>query len=369
MRADIPASMRAAAYSSLGSLIKDYGEMEQAENLVQRAIALYREAGDQAALTETHKRAGWVALYRGDYDRASDHFEEALSVARTMGDRLLIANVLAAQCAPIAMDGDYEHVEALGAESMQLYRDIGDRLGEAQTLAYLGYIALWRQNLSSADRLARECMTAAQELGSAYLLAFATRLLGEIALERGEYIQAETLFIERLRYAGNWHPMTTATTIEGLAGVAVGLGRHERAARLLGAATGLREKIGSPLAPVHRGRYDRTLAAIRSGLTEEAYEAAHAEGWSWTLPEAVEFALVPPSAEAPELAVSPIAGLTPRELDVLQLLVEGLSDREIAERLFISPYTVGRHVSNILAKLDVDSRTAAATWAVRSGLT
>jgi non-specific serine/threonine protein kinase len=163
--------------------------------------------------------------------------------------------------------------------------------------------------------------------------------------------------------------MGVAETFEGLAGAAVGLSRHERAAWLLGAAVALREKIDSPVPPPRRDRYERTLAATRSGLTDEAFEAAHDEGRSWTLPEAVEFALVPPSAEAPELAVSSAAGLTPRELDVLQLLVEGLSDREIAERLFISPYTVGRHVSNILAKLDVDSRTAAATWAVRSGLT
>jgi DNA-binding NarL/FixJ family response regulator len=53
---------------------------------------------------------------------------------------------------------------------------------------------------------------------------------------------------------------------------------------------------------------------------------------------------------------------------VLRLLVEGLSDREIAERLYISPHTVMRHVAGILGKLDVPSRTAAATWAVRNDI-
>lgn len=53
---------------------------------------------------------------------------------------------------------------------------------------------------------------------------------------------------------------------------------------------------------------------------------------------------------------------------MLRLLVEGLSDREIAERLYISHYTVMRHVTGILNKLGVTSRTAAATWAVRHGL-
>jgi DNA-binding NarL/FixJ family response regulator len=60
--------------------------------------------------------------------------------------------------------------------------------------------------------------------------------------------------------------------------------------------------------------------------------------------------------------------LSRRELEVLRLLVEGKSDREIAATLFISPHTVRRHVAGILGKLDVTSRTAAATWAVRNNI-
>ena len=61
-------------------------------------------------------------------------------------------------------------------------------------------------------------------------------------------------------------------------------------------------------------------------------------------------------------------GLTPREGDVLRLLAQGRSNREIADSLYISPSTVNFHVTNLLAKLELDSRTAAATWAVRHGL-
>jgi two-component system, NarL family, response regulator LiaR len=61
-------------------------------------------------------------------------------------------------------------------------------------------------------------------------------------------------------------------------------------------------------------------------------------------------------------------GLTPRERDVLRLLVEGLTNQQIAERLVVSEHTVHRHVTNILRKLDLPSRTAAAAHAVRSGL-
>ena len=63
----------------------------------------------------------------------------------------------------------------------------------------------------------------------------------------------------------------------------------------------------------------------------------------------------------------PVEGLTPRELEILRLLADGVSDREIASLLSISPRTVNGHVTNLLGKLGVESRTAAATLAVRHG--
>ena len=74
----------------------------------------------------------------------------------------------------------------------------------------------------------------------------------------------------------------------------------------------------------------------------------------------------PPTDEQPDTSAP--YGLTPRELDVLRLLIDGRSDRQIGDVLCISHRTVMRHVEHILAKLDVDSRTAAATQAVRLGL-
>lgn len=62
------------------------------------------------------------------------------------------------------------------------------------------------------------------------------------------------------------------------------------------------------------------------------------------------------------------AGLTKREIEVLRLLVEGYSDKEIGEALFISHRTAMTHVLNILNKLGVNSRTAAAAWALRHGV-
>jgi len=60
--------------------------------------------------------------------------------------------------------------------------------------------------------------------------------------------------------------------------------------------------------------------------------------------------------------------LTPRERDVLKLVAQGLSNPEIAQRLFLSEHTVHRHLANIRHKLGLSSRAAAAAWGVRTGL-
>jgi DNA-binding NarL/FixJ family response regulator len=72
-----------------------------------------------------------------------------------------------------------------------------------------------------------------------------------------------------------------------------------------------------------------------------------------------------PGAAKPQL---PYERLTQRELEVLQSAADGLTNREIAERLFISEKTVKNHISNIFSKLNVNDRTQAILYALRQGL-
>jgi DNA-binding NarL/FixJ family response regulator len=122
-----------------------------------------------------------------------------------------------------------------------------------------------------------------------------------------------------------------------------------------------------------RDAYDRIMASTRSALDDDTFATLWQRGRQLSLSEAVRVARSPSDlgvspasgADEPDLAM---LGLTARERDVLRLLVEGYSDRQIAEALCISPKTAGKHVSHILTKLDVETRTAAATQAVRRGL-
>jgi DNA-binding NarL/FixJ family response regulator len=114
---------------------------------------------------------------------------------------------------------------------------------------------------------------------------------------------------------------------------------------------------------------------VRARLGEAAFAAAWMSGRALPLETALAeaFAAGNTAPEAAALLTEPARGagahgLTERELDVLRLVVAGQTDREIAEALFIGHRTAQTHVANILGKLGVTSRTAAATAAIAAGI-
>jgi DNA-binding CsgD family transcriptional regulator len=123
-----------------------------------------------------------------------------------------------------------------------------------------------------------------------------------------------------------------------------------------------------------RTTYERAQREIRGALGEPAFATAWAAGRAMTPEQAIceASALVANAASAPAADESGTsatgAGLTPRELDILRLLVAGMSNPEIADVLFVSPRTVSTHLTHIFAKLGVDGRAEAVAIAVRRGL-
>ena len=151
------------------------------------------------------------------------------------------------------------------------------------------------------------------------------------------------------------------------------LKQAEWSARLLAAAHTMRTSLGTATFfsdPVAR---DRAVAADLAALGKSGFDAAWTTGASTPFEEVVDAATRFGEASASagptvDVVVSSALGLTPRERQVLHLVVEGHSNPEIAAALFISPRTVRNHMTAILAKFGVESRTAAATFAFRHGL-
>jgi DNA-binding NarL/FixJ family response regulator len=116
------------------------------------------------------------------------------------------------------------------------------------------------------------------------------------------------------------------------------------------------------------GSLHQSRVAARSLADEATWEAAWAEGQRMTAAQAVEYALEQESAPEPALPKPYPAGLSAREAEVLRLVATGLTNAEVAGKLFISPRTVDWHLGSIYRKLGTHSRTQATRFAADHGL-
>ena len=191
--------------------------------------------------------------------------------------------------------------------------------------------------------------------------------------------EARDLLTESLRLSRDLGDLPgTALALEGLATVAAEAGQGVVAARLGGAAVALRVAIGLRLYPALQARLERRLDRARGALGGAAFDAARLAGESLTLDEAVAEALAPlPAAtsagsagrrpQAGQTARSRAHPLSAREFEVAQLVARGLTNRQVGERLFITPGTAGVHVEHILDKLAFQSRVQIAAWMAEQG--
>jgi DNA-binding CsgD family transcriptional regulator len=165
-----------------------------------------------------------------------------------------------------------------------------------------------------------------------------------------------------------------AEWLAGVATLAVACRAPRQAARLFGAAEALRDALGHAFVPPEGTAFERGADTARAALGDAAYAAGRDAGRALPVAQAIEEASAflsdvgGPSRRLEVGDQATDAGLTPREAEVLRLLVDGLSDREIAAALFIGPRTVQTHVANLFNKLSVHTRAEAAAVAVRRGL-
>lgn len=313
---------------------------------VARADASF---GDSLTLAHTHQDPvgvayGWfglglVAMHQRRFGDATTHLEAAVASARRLDDRALAA------------------------------------VRSGLALSFLGASAYAQGALLLATSRFEEALVHQREIGDHWGMALSLVGLGYAAHDQGDTARAMALFVEGLTsLTGLGDHRMIAVGLDGVAGVARSSGRQEYAARLFGAAAAMREADGLPLEPAFRSAHERSVAACRAALGDDAFASAWAVGaalpQSAALAEAIAIA-VPPTSTAPPAPVrkpTDRLGLTPREFDVLRLLAQGMTDREIAESLSISERTAGNHVQHAMQKIGVDSRTAAAVFAVRHDL-
>jgi len=220
-------------------------------------------------------------------------------------------------------------------------------------------------DLDRAAAIYQALVVFAQEIGDEYNLATASFGLGVVRAIQGDDTGALTLHAGALAtYRGLGELWNVAMCLEAVAAVACRRGPAQQAARFLGAAEGLRRRLAAPVFPPERAALDQVAAATRAALGETGFAGEVAAGAHAPLDDIIGEAC---RLEAAPTGAAPVQ-LTPRERDVLRLLVAGCTDPQIAAALAIGPRTVQSYVGAILTKLGLHTRTAAVAHAVRQGL-
>jgi DNA-binding CsgD family transcriptional regulator len=268
----------------------------------------------------------------------------------------------------------WEAAIPLYEEELAIWRGLGDDYNAGCVLTFLGGIAFGQGDLDRAAELEEQAIEAVRAAGDRSWIGLVLWYLGQIARARGRPTEAIGYYRESLALLVEvGHRWWLPRPLAGLATLAASRGQPERAARWLGAAEALIETAGMVIPPSDRPNYERARAAAQGGLGEAGFAASYAAGRRLTPAAAladVELALAgsaePAVATPPHSTVA--SSLTPREREVLGLLAQRRTDKEIAEALFISPRTVMGHATSIFNKLGVANRREAAAVAARHGL-
>lgn len=308
--------------------------------------------------------AVWVALLQGDHEAAERWLAEAGESDEQHGDQLVRAQVVGLHGALKAFQGRLVEAVPLFERAIAAHTAAGR---EASTLFVLFQLAAVHMDLgnSCGAEIGRQTVALAEAHGERWARAHALWTLSCDSWRRGDRAGALALVRAALEIERGFNePLSTALMLETLAWITASYGEFERAGRLLGSARELWRDVstdisafGPPLAEDHA----RCVDSVVGALGPEAYAGALAVGGSYDSPrQAIDHAL---SDEAESTALAPAPSpLTRRELEVAALVAEGMSNRQIASRLLLSPRTVDFHVGNIRAKLGFGTRAQIAGW-------
>jgi predicted ATPase/DNA-binding CsgD family transcriptional regulator len=334
------APIRAKALSALGMLIyrsADYsaGDQEAALSRLEESLEIYRELGEERRLAAVLREIGRLSIEVGDWERARSFLEQSLKLEWQSGN---------------------EH-------------------GIAMTRTFLGMLALLTGERGLARSHLEESLGVLRELGGTNEIKKCLFFLGQLSCDEGDYAAARARFTEIMEGDTRQYRWAVPCVLESYARLAAEEGRPARALRLGGAAAMLYPAIGTTLGPAYLDYLQRGWESAWQMLSEEEGAAAYEEGKAMTLEVALTYALEEPPPEGPQhtrvagvIKERAASGLSYRELEVLTLAAEGLTDAQVAERLYLSPRTVGQHLRSVYRKLGVSSRTAASREAARRGL-
>jgi non-specific serine/threonine protein kinase len=366
-------AMRAVAQGIEATLAWRQDDFAVAQALIQDALPHLRQAPAPRLLITVPLDLGFISERQGDLSGAQTHVEEALAAARAAGYRVDEAIALRNLARVALLQEAYPTARAMAEESETLARAVGDEWALCNSLTALQQVALRLGELATARRLLDESLALARRIGDVWVLPFSLDELAQVSIAEGRHEEARRALRESLLLRQDQGSRSGITySLDSIAALAAAEKQPQRAIQMLGAAASIRETIGERLTPVARTMVDEWLRPLQRALGQDAFQSAWEAGRAMSIEQALELALAatqtpPPQAEGPpEGPKQRVTELSPREEQVAALLADGLTNRQIAERLVVTDRTVAAHIEHILDKLGFASRHQVAAWATEN---
>jgi predicted ATPase/class 3 adenylate cyclase/DNA-binding CsgD family transcriptional regulator len=331
---------------------------------------------------------GWARMVTGDLAGATAELREVAAEAGVDGDAVFKFSSLFDEAHALAYQGATTAAQAIADAALETADDLGgiykhlsplvsgiaalvagdieaaDKANEAvwQQIGFELELAknnVWRRaevalalgDLTAARRWADDAVGATT--GWHRMIALTTRT--RVAIAQGELGQAERDAHDAVACGAEFQAyLGMADAMECLAALTAEDGSHHEAARLFGAASAMRDRSGEVRFKIYQSDHDASVAALRNAMGANDFDEAWAEGSALTTAEAITYAQRGRGGR--KRSTSGWGSLTPTERDVVHLVREGLSNKDIGARLFVSPRTVQTHLTHVYTKLELTSR-------------
>jgi predicted ATPase/DNA-binding CsgD family transcriptional regulator len=392
--ADVEPGLRSRALAVRGELAFELQDYRGAREHSLACLKLSQGVSDGDPATALRLLA-LTDLVAGRTEEALAQTEAAVAAARQMGDDWEEGVALAARAATIASQGDLGEAEVAFKQALDVLAD-NNGWGVASVLYGLGQVDKARDDLAGALGHYAAALAIYRQIDAWPEMARCLAGIGWAELARGDLAAARSAMTESMSMSlATGHRLAIGRGLRALAKIAATSGDIPLAVRLCGAALSVFEAIGTLPAASGHGGTSQLLATARSALGEDAVAALLAEGGELSPHQAasllaggtvpgqqgsgeLEDGSPPGGVAAADLSAgngaatvhqggageprNPAAQLTGREREVAALVAQGLSNRAIGQRLYISQTTAARHVANIFAKRGLRSRAQIVAW-------
>lgn len=341
------------------------GRIDEGRFWVERAVALVTAVSADRVLTLVD--AATLALAKGEFAAARDHLQSAVDLVAenpAVDSAITRSDISFGLAFEHLLHGRFAECVAEAERGLSIERGATRPPTPFRLRQLVVYAANGLGDAGLGARMCDELLALSDAAGEHYYRAFALHNLALYAWRDGDLAQAQlhsSNGMKLSRHAPNRPENPDALLVAGF--IAAERNDTERAATLFGAAIGTsRTRVASTALFAESHADAERLLSWHTKIREVLHPAATVRGYRMTPAEAVAFAIeVTPRSSRERL-------LTPREREVVALVADGATNRQIAEALRITVRTAEGHVERIRRKLDVHSRVEIGTWFVRETL-